>query len=138
MVNIVRRVDYYYTEISNRAGVGAEVLNALKAGGVSLIVYNGFPSSTQNAQLVFVPADRDVFLAAAQKAGIKLVGPNIAFLIQGEDRLGAVADVVSKVGQARINITAIQAIAAGEGRYGAIIWVKPQDVGKTAQILGVS
>ena len=138
MVNIVRRVDYYYTEIPNRAGVGAEVLNALKAGGVSLIVYNGFPASTQSAQLVFVPADRDVFLAAAQKAGIKLVGPNIAFLIQGEDRLGAVADVVSKVGQARINITAIQAIAAGEGRYGAIIWVKPQDVGKTAQILGVS
>ncbi|MFC1874006.1 hypothetical protein ACFLYX_01755 [Chloroflexota bacterium] len=138
MVNIVQRVDYYYTEIPNRAGVGAEVLNALKTVGVNLIVYNGFPASTQSAQLVFVPADRDAFFVAAQKAGIKLVGPNVAFLIQGEDRLGAVADVVNKVGQARINITAIQAIAAGEGRYGAIIWVKPQDVGKTAQILGVS
>ena len=138
MANIVRRVDYYYTEVSNRAGTGAKVLSAFEAAGVNLIVYNGFPISVQRAQLVFVPTDRDSFLAAARKAGIKLVGPNIAFLVQGEDRVGAVADIVSKMGQARINITAIQAIAAGEGRYGAILWVKPRNVDKAAQKLGVS
>ena len=138
MVNIVRRVDYYYTEVSNRAGAGAKVLNAFKAAGVNLIVYNGFPISVRRAQLAFVPTDGEAFLAAAQKAGIKMVGPNIAFLIQGEDRVGAVADIVSKMGQARINITAIQAIAAGEGRYGAILWVKPRNIDKAAQKLGVS
>jgi len=138
MANIVRRVNYYYTEVPNRAGAGAKVLNALKAGGVNLIAYNGFPISTRRAQLVFVPADRDAFLAAARQVGIKLVGPKIAFLIQGEDRVGAVADIVSKLGQARINVTAMQATAAGEGRYGAILWVKPRNVGKAAQTLGVS
>ena len=138
MANIVRRVNYYYTEIPNRAGAGAKVLNALKAGGVNLIAYNGFPTSRRRAQLDFVPSDRDAFLAAARQAGIKLVGPKIAFLIQGEDRVGAVADIVSKLGQARINITAMQATAAGEGRYGAILWVKPRNVGKAAQTLGVS
>ncbi len=138
MANIVRRVDYYYTEVSNRAGAGAKVLNAFEAAGVNLIVYNGFPISVRRAQLAFVPTDRDTFLAAAQKAGIKMVGPNIAFLIQGEDRVGAVADIVSKMGQARINITAIQAIASGEGRYGAIMWVKPRNVDKAAKKLGVS
>ena len=138
MANIVRRVDYYYTEVSNRAGAGAKVLNAFEVAGVNLIVYNGFPISVQRAQLVFVPTDRDAFLTAAQKAGIKLVGPNIAFLVQGEDRVGAVADIVSKMGQARINITAIQAIASGEGRYGAILWVKPRNIDKATQKLGVS
>ena len=138
MANIVRRVNYYYTEVPNRAGAGAKVLNALKAGGVNLIAYNGFPISARRAQLVFVPSDRDAFLAAARQAGIKLVGPKIAFLIQGEDRVGAVADIVSKLGQARINITAMQATAAGEGRYGAILWVNPRNVGKAAQTLGVS
>jgi len=138
MANIVRRVNYYYTEVPNRAGAGAKVLNALKAGGVNLIAYNGFPTSRRRAQLDFVPSDRDAFLAAARQAGIKLVGPKIAFLIQGEDRVGAVADIVSKLGQARINITAMQATAAGEGRYGAILWVNPRNVGKAAQTLGVS
>ena len=138
MANIVRRVNYYYTEVPNRAGAGAKVLNALKAGSVNLIAYNGFPTSRRRAQLDFVPSDRDAFLAAARQAGIKLVGPKIAFLIQGEDRVGAVADIVSKLGQARINITAVQAATAGEGRYGAILWVKPRNVGKAAQILGVS
>ncbi len=138
MANIVRRVNYYYIEVPNRAGAGAKVLNALKAGGVNLIAYNGFPTSRRRAQLDFVPSDRDAFLAAARQAGIKLVGPKIAFLIQGEDRVGAVADIVSKLGQARINITAVQAATAGEGRYGAILWVKPRNVGKAAQTLGVS
>jgi hypothetical protein len=138
MANNIRRVDYYYTEVSNQAGAGAKVLNAFKAAGVNILVYNGFPISVQRAQLVFVPTERDAFLAAAQKAGIKVVGPNVAFLIQGKDQVGAVADIVSKLAQARINITAIQAIAGGEGRYGAIIWVRPRNVDKTAHILGVS
>lgn len=138
MANILRRVDYYYTEVPNRAGAGAKVLNALKAGGVNLIAYNGFPSSARRAQLVFVPSERDAFVAAAQKEGIKLVGPKVAFLIQGEDRVGAVADVVSKLGQARINVTAMQATASGAGRYGAVLWVKPRNVRKTAEALGIS
>ncbi len=138
MADIVRRVEYYYTEVPNRHGAGARVLNALKAGGVNLMACNGFPTSTRRAQLDFVPSDREAFLAAAHQAGVKLVGPKIAFLIQGEDRVGAVADILNKLGQARINVTAMQAIAAGERRYGAILWVKPRNVGKAAQTLDAS
>lgn len=138
MADIVRRIEYYYTVVPNRAGAGVKVFNALKARGANLIALNGFPTSTRRAQLAFVPSDRDAFLAAAQKAGIKLKGPRVAFLIQGEDRVGAVADVLSKLGQARINVTAMQAIATGAGRYGAILWIKSRNVGKAAQALGVS
>jgi hypothetical protein len=138
MADIVRRIEYYYTVVPNRAGAGAEVFNALKAEGVNLVAHNGFPVSVRRAQLDFVPSDRDAFLAAARKARVKLVGPKVAFLIQGEDRVGAVADVVSRLGKAHINVTAMQAVASGEGRYGAILWVKPRRVGKVAQALGVS
>ena len=138
MVDIVRRIEYYYTVVPDRAGAGAKVSNALKAESVNLIALNGFPTSTRRAQLNFVPSDRDAFLAATKKAGIKLVGPKVAFLIQGEDRVGAVANILSKLGQAQINIIAMQAIAAGAGRYGAVLWVKPRNIGKAAQALGVS
>ena len=99
---------------------------------------NGFPTSFGRAQIDFVPSDRDAFLAAAKKAGVKLVGPKAAFLIQGEDRVGTVAEVLSKLGQAQVNLTAMQAIASGEGRYGAILWVEPRNIGKAAQALGIT
>ena len=63
------------------------------------------------------------------------MGPKTGFVIQGDDRTGAVAEVVSKLSEAKINITALQAVAAGAGRYGAILWVKPRDVNKAAKIL---
>ncbi len=137
MADIVRRIEYYYAVVPNRTGAGAKVFNALKTGGVNLIAVNGFPRCMRRAQLDFVPSDRGALVAAAQKAGVKLVGPKVAFLIQGEDRTGAVADVLSKLEKAQISVTAMQAIATGAG-YGAILWVKPRDVGKTAQALGIS
>ena len=138
MAEIVKRIEYYYTVVPNQAGAGAKVFDALKAEGVNLVAHIGFPTSWGRAQLDFVPFDKDAFLTAAKKAGIKIVGPKIAFLIQGEDRLGAVADILGKLKQAQINVTAMQAVASGEGRYGAILWVKPGDIGKAAQALGIS
>ena len=137
MTEYVRRVEYYYTTVSNRPGEGARLFNALKAGHANLVAFNGFQTSARRAQIDFVPSDRDAFLAAAQRVGIKLIGPKTAFLIQGEDRVGAVADILTKLEQARINVIAMQAIASGTGHYGAILWVKPRNVNKAAQVLGV-
>jgi predicted amino acid-binding ACT domain protein len=57
-------------------------------------------------------------------------------LIQGEDRPGAVADAVSKLAQANINITSVQAFGAGAGRYGGMLWVKAPDLRKAIKALG--
>jgi hypothetical protein len=45
---------------------------------------------------------------------------------------------MGKLADAKINVTAIDAVSAGGGRYGAILWVKPKDVVKAAQALGAS
>lgn len=37
--------------------------------------------------------------------------------------------------EAGVNVTAVDAVAAGAGRFGAILWVKPEDVKKTAKLL---
>ena len=138
MAGVVKRIEYYYTVVPDRAGAGANVLNALKAARVNLLAFKGFPSGAGRAQLDFVPSSQRSFQAAARKAGIRLVGPKTAFLIQGQDRVGAVADITSKLAQAHINVTAVDAIAAGQRRYGAILWVKPRKVGQAAKILGAS
>ena len=138
MADTVQRVEYYYTLVPDQPGEGAGVLNALKTAGVNLLAYTGFPASATRAQLDFVPSDKDAFLAAARNAGIRLVGPKVAFLLQGDDRVGAVADVLAKLADARINVVAMDAVAAGEGRYGAILWVTPRNVRRAAILLGVA
>jgi hypothetical protein len=138
MADIVRRIEYYYTLVADRPGAGAKVLNAIKEARVNLLAYSGFPTTPGRAQLDFVPENSHAFLEAAQKAGIKLVGPKIAFLIQGEDRVGVIADILTKLAGARINVTAMNATAAGSRRYGAILWVKPRNVDRAARILGAS
>jgi hypothetical protein len=138
MADIVRRIEYYYTEVPDRPGAGAKVLNALKEARVNLLAYTGFPTTDGHSQLDFVPTNQRSFLAAARRAGIKLVGPKTAFLIQGEDRVGALADILTKLAEARINVTALHAIAAGRRRYGAILWVKPRNIARVAEVLGAS
>lgn len=87
-------------------------------------------------ELDFIPADAAAFRAAARKAKLTLVGPKSGFLLQGEDRPGALAEVIAQLAAAAINVTACDAVAAGGGRYGALLWVKPQDVQQAARVLG--
>jgi hypothetical protein len=138
MADVVKRIEYYYTVVPDRAGAGAKVLNALKAGRVNLLAFTGFPCGAGRTQLDFVPSNQRRFRAAVRKAGIKLVGPKTAFLIQGQDRVGAIADIANKLAEVPINITAVDAVAAGRRRYGAILWVKSRNVGQAAKILGAS
>ena len=134
MADEIQRIQYFYTEVADKPGEGAKVLGVLKEAGINLQACVAFPKG-RRAQIDFVPNDHAAFKEAAKKAKIKLVGPKTGFLIQGEDRTGAVAEIVFKLSDAKINITALQAVAAGAGRYGAILWVKPRDVNRAAKVL---
>ena len=137
MAETVRKVDYFYIETPDKPGEGATVLAALRDAGVNLLAFTGFPRG-RRAQLDFIPDDALTFQTAARKAGIKLSAKKTGFLIQGEDRPGAIADIMGKLAAVNINVTASDAVCAGEGRYGAMLWVKPADVRKAAKALGAT
>ena len=69
MADRVKKVNYCYMKVSNRAGQGIKILAALKDAGVNLLVYSGFPSKGGKAQLVFVPETMTIhaFLKYAQR-----------------------------------------------------------------------
>jgi hypothetical protein len=135
MADTVQRVEYFYVQVPNRPGEGARYLGALEAGGINLLAFSGFPEG-RGAQLDFVPADPKAFREFARKAKWKMTGPRRAFLISGEDRVGAVAGRYRSLSEAGINVTALDAACAGGGRYGAILWVAPRDFAKAAKLLG--
>lgn len=136
MPESIRQVDYFYIQTPNKPGEAARALAAIKDAGVNLLAFSGFPSG-RRAQLDFIPADSAEFVKAARKAGLKLSPRKSGFFLQGEDRVGAVADVLTKLAAAGINVTAIDAVCGGAGRYGAIFWVKPPDRRRAAKALGI-
>src|SRR6266446_10684864 len=111
MADTIQRVEYFYLQVPNKAGEGSRFLTALHEAGINLLAFSGFPEG-RGSQLDFVPSEPAAFKRFARKAGWKLTGPKRAFLIAGEDRVGAVADVHEKLAEAKINVTAIDAACA--------------------------
>jgi hypothetical protein len=137
MADTIRKVTYFALEVSNKPGEGARVLGALANAGVNLLAFSGFPSG-RKAQLDFIPEDVAVFKNAVKAVKIKTRPQKFGFLVQGDDRKGAVADLLKTMAEKKINVTAIDAVSAGADRYAAIFWVAPKDVNKAAKALGAS
>ena len=137
MADTIRLVEYFYITVPNAAGEGARILATLRDAGVNLLAFSGFPEG-RRAQLDFMPADGAAFKQIAKQAKWKVAGPKRGFLVQGDDRVGAVADLLGRLAAAKISLTAMDAVSVADGRYGAIFWVAPKDVKKAAALLGVS
>ena len=136
MADTVRRAAYYYTEVPDQAGEGSRVFSALKEAGVNLLAFSGFPLGADMTQIDLVPEDPDAFTKVAGDLDLDFSERKNVFLIQGDDRVGAVAETYGRLAKEGINIVASQAMAAGSGRFGMILWVKPEDYERAAGILG--
>jgi hypothetical protein len=136
MPDRVRKVNYCYPIVPNRAGQGARILTELTNAGINLLAYSGFPVGSGRSQLDFVVDELGPLRRVAQKNGWRLSKPKKGFLIQGTDQVGAVHRHLQKLADAKINVTAADAVSAGQGRYGMLLWVKPRDYARAARALG--
>ena len=134
MATTVRKTAYFSMRTPNRAGQGARLLSALAAHGVNLLAFTGFPNAGR-AQVDFIPYDVSKFTIAARKLGMKVSKRKTVFLAQGTDKAGACAAICGKLAKAGINMVAMDAVAAGRGRFGAIFWVKQRDVARASRLL---
>jgi hypothetical protein len=134
MVDSIRKVDYYSMTIPNKPGEAFKVLSALVSGGVNLLACTACARG-HRAQIDVVPDDKRRFNAAAKKAGLKFDAKKTGFMVQGDDRAGAVAEHLKRLSDAGINVTAVDAITVGEGRFGAILWVDMASLTRAARVL---
>jgi hypothetical protein len=134
MADKVRKVSYCYVTVPSRVGQGKKILGALRDEGVNLLAYTGFPAGGK-AQLDLVAEKLAPIRKVAKKKGWHLSKPKQGFLIQGTDKAGAVYRHVKKLADRKINVTAAEAVAAGKGRYGMLLWVKQKDFARAAKTL---
>lgn len=131
----IRKADYYAMKVSQRPGAGARLLVTMKAAGVNLLAFTGFPSGG-GAQLDFIPENSAKFRQAAKKAGLRVSKRKTVFVVRGADRVGALTGILGKLAAKKINLVALSAVTAGMRRYGMLFWVKRKDIGRTSRALG--
>ena len=135
MADRVRKVKYCYVTVPSRAGQGSRVLDELCEAGVNLIAFSGFPGKKGHSQLDLVTEHMPIVRKLAKKNGWRLSKIKKGFHVQGSDVSGAVARHVNKLAKAKINVVAADAVSAGKGRYGMILWVRPKDYVRAARAL---
>ena len=133
----IRRVDYFYSTIKDQPGEAYKVLSLLASLGINLVAVTAVTFGPMNTQLTIFPEDTAQLRNEAQKAGLKLEGPQPALLVQGDDKLGALAEVHSRLYESNVNIYASSGVADGKGHYGYIIYVRPDDYENAAAALNV-
>jgi hypothetical protein len=138
MIDSVLNVEYYYTIVADKPGEARKLLDFLSAGTVNLLALTVFPVEEGKSQIDLFPDDPDALKAAAADAQIDLVGPKKAFLLQGEDKVGALYDFHLKLSNASINVVASNGVVDGTGRFGYVIWVDPADYEAASKVLRAS
>ena len=116
MADMIRTAHYFKVQVPDKPGEGARMLGVLGDAGINLLAFSGFPRN-RRAQLDFVVSDPTVFKQVAKQAKWKVQGPKACFVVDGDDRPGATADVLAKLAGAKINVTAIDAVCSGQGRF---------------------
>jgi len=130
-------VDYYYTTVEDAPGQGCKFLEMLAQEDVNLLAFNAFPVGRDRTQLVIYPLNSTWLGDLARHEGLRLVGPHHAFMVHGDDELGALTDIHQKLCDEEINISSSNGISDGRGGYRYIMHVHPDDYERSLKVLGV-
>ena len=136
MGDAIRTVQYFKVQIADKPGTLTGMLAPIREAGVNLLAVHAFPRN-RGTQVDVVPEDPVTFKNAAKAKKLKVKGPKTCLLVDGADRAGALAALTARLGSAGINMTAVTGLAAGQGRFGVILWVKPKDLKKAVKVFGV-
>ncbi|MDH3604539.1 MAG: hypothetical protein OEU26_33445 [Candidatus Tectomicrobia bacterium] len=136
MAYTVRRIDYFYIMVTESPGIGYEVLSGFAEQGVNLVAITAVPFGPARTQLAVFPNDTAKMQHAAQQANIPLDGPHPALVVQGDDEVGVLAKIHEKLFDANVHVFASTGVADGKGRYGYIIYVRPEECDRAAAALG--
>jgi hypothetical protein len=137
MAHSIRRVDYFYTTIRDRPGEAYSLLAQMAEMGLNMVAFTALPVGPMYTQLTIFPEDTGKMMVAAQRAGMKVDGPHRAFLVQGDDELGALAEIHQALYRADVNVYASTGVTDGRGSYGYLIYVRPEEYDRAAKALSV-
>jgi hypothetical protein len=136
MALTVRNAEYFYIRIEGSPEKSYEFLAQLASAEVSLLAFSAVPFGPNHLELTIFPDRSDIFIQLAGQQRWEVAGPQHAFLVQGDDNLGALADIQRMLMEAHVEIYASSGVTDGSGRYGYLIYFKEEDNERAARALG--
>ncbi len=136
MALTVRNAEYFYIRIEDSPEKAYELLAQLASAEVSLLAFSAVPFGPDHVELTIFPDRSDTFIQLAKKLGWVAAGPQHAFLVQGDDHLGALADIQRMLLEAHVEIYASSGVTDGSGHFGYLIYFKDEDHERAARALG--
>ena len=136
MAVTVRKITVFRTEVENRAGALAEMLEALTAAKASLDVVMGYrvPSQHERAVIEVWPVSGKKMSQAAESVGLK-PSDTPTLLVLGDDRPGLGHAMARALSDAGINLVFLVAQVVGR-RYSAVFGFESQaDADRAAGLL---
>jgi hypothetical protein len=103
---------------------------------VNLFAFNAIPLGMHKTELVLFPEEEERLARIAEEQGLDLGGPQHAILVQGDDRLGVLADVHRQLFEAGLNVVSSAGLSDGRGGFGYLIYLRHEDVDRAAGVLG--
>ena len=137
MAYAIRRVDYFNTTVRDRPGEAYKLLAELADLGLNLVAFTAIPVGPTHTRLTLFPEDTGRLSYGADRAGLVLEGPHSAFLVQGDDELGALSRIHEMLYRANVNVYASSGVTDGEGTFGYLIYVRPDDYDRAETALGL-
>ena len=133
----ISKVEYFHTTVADQPGEAYRFLSQLAGLGISLQAFTAVPVGPSVTQLTIFPADPAQLRNEAIKIGLHLDGPHKAFLVQGDDELGALAEIHRKIFEADVNVYSASGVTDGQGSFGYVVYIKSNDFDKAAAALGL-
>jgi len=134
----VRTVEYFYTRVEEEPTRAYDFLAKLASEEINLLAFSAIPFGPNHVELTIFPDRSQDFQRVAEKLGWTLIGPQHACLIQGDDHLGALAEIHRRLLDAGVIIYASTGVTDGEGHYGYVIYVKEEDHLAAARALSLN
>lgn len=131
----IQAVEYFYATVRDQPGEAFQVLSRLADAGVDLLAFSAVPVGPGAAQLQLFPADSEPLLHYAGRSGMVLTGPQRALLVQGDDAVGALVEVHRALSDARVNVYASNGVSDGQGRYGYLVFIRPDEFNEAVRAL---
>lgn len=102
-------------------GEAYKFLSTLSKAEINLLAFTAIPVRPMRTQLSIFLEDSSKFIVQAKNAGINIDAPYSAILIQGDDQLGAFAEVHYKSYEANVNVYACTGVTDGKRTFGYLL-----------------
>ena len=133
----ISTVEYFHTTVADQPGEAYKFLSQLASLGINIQAFTAIPVGPSITQLTIFPEDPAQLKHEANKIGIYIDGPHKAFLVQGDDELGALAEIHRKIYEVGVNVHSASGVTDGRGCFGYVVYIKSDNFRKAAAALGL-